>query len=340
MFRFLFILLGLFTLNVRASEAFMPQYLDDEEYFRCVRATKDYDDCSAQQMKRNLETVKKQYRVIISNPNLVGWHNEISENTATLRDMYESWTAFRTRICSLSVKASMYLEKLFDEKTSCNSYYVLHHKDHLDKIILLLTGNLPKNRNDFSYLEIYDHDEEYENCMKGKDTSKCLEEELKRSTKRIKDLYKTASEDKMIGKWNNGPDLKNGNYRDMYDSWIAYRNRMCLLSVWAYRKGYGNRGVNLTQCLQFFNREKLETMENLLLSAYSILDEEMVADTVDDGGEAEGKTIKPLQRRFDTKQRQEDALLDEETGKKPEVQKPADKEKSQQKKVNVPTWAQ
>ena len=338
MFRFLFALLGFLILNTHCSQAFMPSYPDDEEYSNCVRATYDYDGCAAQQMKRDLEIVKKQYRTIISNRNMVGWHQEISDNTTTLRDMYESWTAFRTRLCSLSTKASKYLEKLIDEKTSCNSYYISHHQDHLDKIIMLLNGKLPKQRGDFTYLEIYDHDEDYKNCIKDKDTSECLEDELRRSTKRIKNLYKTATEDDMIGKWNNGPDLKNGNYRDMYDSWIAYRNRMCSLSVWAYKKGYGTQGANLTQCLQFFNREKLETMENLLHSAHSELDEEMDTDE-DDGGEAEGKTLKPLERRFDTSQSKQDSLLDDNPVGDAS-QKLNGENKNPQKKINIPDWAQ
>ena len=180
MFKFVTVLISLFLVNINAAFAFMPSYPDDDEYYGCLRATKDYDGCSAQQMKRDLEFVKKQYQVIVSNPNIVGWHEKIEENRATMHDMWESWTAFRTRLCSLSVKASKYLSPLYDIKTSCNSYYVSHHKDHLDKIILLLTGKVPADRTYFSYLKIYDHDEEYEQCMKEKDNSKCLEEELKR----------------------------------------------------------------------------------------------------------------------------------------------------------------
>lgn len=339
MLRFMAFLISLFLVNINAAFSFMPDYPKDDEYYGCVRATNDYNWCSAQQTNRDLEFVKKQLQVIVSNPNIVGWHEEIAENRATIRDMWESWTAFRTRLCSLSVKSSKYLEKLVDEKTSCNSYYVSHHKDHLDKIILLLTGKVPADRTDFSYLEIYDHDEEYEQCMKEKDTSKCLEDELNRSTKQIKNLYKTAVEDEMIGKWNNGPDLKNGNYRDMYDSWIAYRNRMCSLSVWAYKKGYGNKGANLIQCLQFFNREKLETMEGLLRDAHSILDEDMVYEEKDDGGEAEGKTIKPLERQFDT-DRSADDTLDVEEERQPSVESKEPAKTNPKKNVNVPSWAQ
>ena len=252
--------------------------------------------------------------------------------------MRDSWRAFKTRLCSLSSKSALYLEKLLDEKKSCNSYYIKHHMDHLDKIIKLLKGNVPANRAEFSYLEIYDHDEEYKECIKRKDASKCLEEEFERSTKQIKNLYKTALEDNMLGKWNNGPDLKNGNYRDMYDSWIAYRNRICSLSVWAYKKGYGDNGVSLVQCLQFFNREKLETMENLLVSAHSALDEEIETDD-DDGGEAEGKTIKPLERRFDAVQNKEDVIDTEEKNQFSEKNKQPE-QNSPKKNLNIPSWAQ
>ena len=338
MLKFLSVLISLFLVNINTVFASMPSYPDDEEYIGCVRATNDYNGCADKQMKREMEIVKKQYRVIIANPNIIGWREDIAENTATIRDMWESWTAFRIRFCSLSSKARKYMEELFDAKISCNSYYTTHHRDHLDKIILLLTGKVPANRENFPYLEIDEHDEEYEQCMEGKDTSKCLVEELERSTKQIKNLYKTASEDEMIGKWNNGPDLKNGNYRDMYDSWIAYRNRICSLSVWAYNKSYGDQGADLTQCLQFFNMEMLEMMRKTLENAYSVLDEDIMPDD-DDGGEAEGKTIKPLERRFDTEQNKDEVLEADEEVKSAAAEEESEKT-TPKKKVNVPSWAQ
>ena len=338
MLKFLSVLFFGLVLNVGYSQAFMPSYPDGDEYFRCVRATNDYEGCASEQARQRLNTVKKQYRTILTNPNMIGWHENISDNTVTLRDMFESWTAFRNRLCSLSNKAAKYLEPLISEKIGCNSYYITHHQDHLNSIILLLTKNVPSKKEQFDYLTIYDHDDEYEECMKGKDTSKCLDEELKRSSKGIKNLYKTLLEDDFVGKWNNGPDLKNGNYRDMYDSWIAYRNRMCSLSVWAYQVGYGKDAMKLNQCLQFFNREKLETLQNILMSANSALDDEYDEDFNDDGGEAEGQTIKPLDRRFDAEQKTEDKLEPDERVE-PLIEKAEPKKQTLQKKVEVPTWA-
>lgn len=337
MLKFLLIALCTLIAGAKSVFAFIPTYADDEEYYQCVRATNDYNNCAVEQMRRNLNMVKKQYKVIITNPNIIGWHKDISENTNTLRDMYESWTAFRTRICSLSDKAARYLEPLIDEKISCNSFYVSHHKSHLGSIILLLSKNVPADRNKFDYLDIYEHDTEYDECMKGKNTSKCLKDELARSTKQIKNLYKTLSEDNFVGKWNNGPDLKNGNYRDMYDSWIAYRNRMCALSVWAYKVGYGDKGADITQCMQFFNRENLESLQNILLNANSTIDENHDGNFKDDGGESEGKTIKPLDRRFDAEQNEDDVLESEE---RKEISADATSEnKRNMSKKNIPTWA-
>ena len=146
-------------------------------------------------------------------------------------------------------------------------------------------------------------------------------------------------EDQYIGKWNNGSDLKEGNYRDLYDSWIAYRNRMCSLSTYAYQVGYGQNAMPNNYCLLYFNIEKLGTMENLLVVAHSSLDDEMVIEEENDGGEAEGKSIKPLERRFDDAQNSGDALSPKENSEstaKTQENKPT----ASQKKLNIPTWAQ
>lgn len=335
MLRFLLILISAIAIDATTSYASMPFYDDDDEFRYCTKATNDWDTCAREESIRTLNTIKKQYRTILTTPSTVGWHENIQDNTNELRHMYESWTAFRNRLCSLSNKSALYLEKIIQEKISCNLYYTLHHKDHLDSIILLLRGEVPEKKINFDYLKIYDHDEQYSSCMEKQQAEECISQELKRSTREIKNLYKTMLEDEFVGKWNNGPDLKNGNYRDMFDSWIAYRNRMCSLSVWAYEKAYGKNTMSLNHCLQFFNREKLETMQNLLISAHSTLDEEMDT-TDDDGGEAEGKTIIRLEKRLNDSSNRDDTLDEEEVK---DVEKPIP-EKTKQKKVNIPAWAQ
>lgn len=323
--------------------SFMPTYPDDKEFDMCARIN-SWDECAKDEMQRALRVVKQEYRTILTTPEIMQWHSSVDENVAILRDMYDSWTAFRTRLCSLSSKASLYMEPLVEEKTSCNLYYILHHRDHLNSILLLMLKQAPDDVNDFTFLKIYDHDDEYQSCIDAKEDD-CIENELKRSNRIIKNYYKTFSEDEFVGKWNNAPDLKAGNYRDMYDSWIAYRNRMCALAVWAYQNYYGPKSMDPTTCLQFYNREKLETMENLLLMAHSALDDahemdEDPSDTShiftterDDGGLAEGRTITPLERRVDPG----DSNLDDKLIPDEPV---AEETKEPEEKRNIPAWAQ
>lgn len=333
MLRFFLILLCCLVFDINSAKAKMPIYDASDYYYQCLEVNRDPEACAKQDNSRILNDIKKQYRVILTSPNLVGWHDNITENTNTMRDMYESWTAYRTRLCSLSHKSAQYLEKLIPEKISCTMYYEQHHQDHLDKVIRLLTKQVPENKMQFGYLYIEEHDNKYAECRKNKESG-CIEAELLRTTKDIKNLYKTMSEDEYLGKWNNGPDLKNGNFRDLYDSWIAYRNRLCSLSVWAYKVGYGPKAMSSDYCLLYFNIENFDALKNILVSAHSTLDEEMVTDD-DDGGDAEGKTIQPLQRRFDAPNDDEDLSDDSEA--KPEE---TNSEKELPKKnLNVPTWA-
>ena len=339
----IFSFLSVFCMTFSAR-GFMPTYPDDEEFTACSRVS-SWDECAKDEAQRALRTVKQQYRTILTTPSILKWQTSAEKNTEMLRDMYDSWTAFRTRLCSLANKASMYVEPLVEEKVSCNLYYILHHRDHLNSILLLMTKKAPSLRQNFNFLKIYDHDAEYEECV-SKNQRNCIDEELKRSSKAIKDYYKTFSEDEFVGKWNNGPDLKKGNYRDMYDSWVAYRNRMCSLAVWAYNDFYGAGTMKLNECLQFYNREKLETMENLLMVAHSSLDDGHEADgdspeehrefttDRDDGGLAEGQTIMPLERNIDFGPANSGDELDSE-----EPQKSAEKQPKEEKR-HIPAWAQ
>lgn len=342
------------SLNINPVYADMPFYEDDEEFHHCTKIS-DWDTCVREETLRDLNDVKRLYQNILGNPQILKWHKVPAENTEILRDMYESWTAFRNRLCSLSNKAGMYLERLVTEKYACAAYYTKHHKDHLERILELMTGKVPQKRDDFKFLALTSHDEEYAECAANPEKRNCVDEELQRSATYIKDLYKTFSVDEFVGKWNNGPDLSQGNYRDMYDSWIAYRNRICALAVWAYQNAYGPDAITLNQCLQYFNREKVETMENLLYSAHSSLDigdeEDESVDgpeqidysllPKDDGGEAEGKTIEPLQRRIDASINREADVMDvAKPAEKPAESEDAEQNKPKKTSKNIPSWAQ
>ena len=339
----------LLALIATSAKADMPDYDDDAEFKKCRQVGTDSDICQREQIQRALERVKRLYKIILGNPKIVGWNGSLEKDADVLRDMYESWTAFRNRLCSLSALSSRYIEPIYNEKYSCNTYYILHKEDHLEKIAMLLQGMAPKNQMDFKFLYIYDHDQEYENCILKNKNDICIDEELKRSTQDIKDYYKTFANDDMVGKWNNGDDLKSGNYRDMFDSWIAYRNRICSLAVWAYQDFYGPQSIRLNDCIQYYNREKLETLMNLLMVAHSSLDVTDFSDN--DGGLKEGKTIKPLTHKIDagqgnaaetlTKDEPVKKTLDESSQNQPLTKNDAVKQQAGEKgkDVQIPSWA-
>ena len=342
--KILVIFLALIALPARAD---MPDYPDDAEFLKCNRMNIDSDVCQREQIQRALERVKKLYKMILGNPKIVAWNGSLEKDAQVLREMFESWTAFRNRLCSVSYLAARYVEPIYNEKYSCNTYYILHKEDHLEKIVMLLQGTAPQKQTDFGFLHIYDHDDEYENCIQNNKNDVCIDEELQRSTREIKDYYKTFANDDMVGKWNNGDDLKSGNYRDMFDSWIAYRNRICSLAVWAYQGYYGPQSIRLNDCIQYYNREKLETLMNLIMVAHSTLDQTDFSDN--DGGLAEGKTIKPLTHKIDVGQGYTEETL---TENRPEEIMPAQQKQpltknqaiKQQagdkgKDAQIPSWA-
>lgn len=358
--KYLFAFVALYALNFISQPAVadMPYYKDDAEFQRCVKVNVDWDTCTREQTVRTLDRVKNNYRSILRNKALYNWHAKLEDSTQMLRDMYESWLAFRNRLCSLSYQAARNLNKPHSEKEACILYYTMHHDDHIKKILQLLENNVPLKRMDFNFLKLTSHDDDYITCMEdaNADVNACVAEELKRSSQEIKDMYKTFINEEAVSKWNNGPSLKEGNYRDMYDSWIAYRNRICALAIYAYQQAYPKNPVKLEQCLQYFNREKLETMENILKYARLGPQEEEEESTdaekpkpakkripkvADDGGEAEGKTIQPLQNRISSgNNSDEDSLVgvvykkEADTTPKPET-KPAEAPR-----YVVPSWAQ
>lgn len=332
------ILTGCCLLN--CAQAKMPEYQDDAEFKHCLKITNDIDACVQEQTKRALNAVKLDYRQILGDRKMLGWNGSQQANVAMLRDMYAGWTAYRNRLCSLSNVAAKNVEAIVTEKYSCTLYHTLHHKAHLDKVINLLNYNDKNtNSNDVDLFKIDEHDEAYNTCRKiQKNTeNECLGTEFERYTQKVKNLYNTLLHDEFVGKWNNGPDLQSGNYRDMYDSWIAYRNRICSLAAFAYDNADIGAKVGQNECLVFLTKEHAELLENALFIAHTSLDvgfeDELgggwVEEPENDGGLEEGQTITPLQNKIETKTYLTPEDMEQNQPVSKNVQQP-----------NGPAWAQ
>ena len=352
--KYIFLIAAIFF-SINKANAALPQYTDDIEFEQCTRTTSIWDPCVKEETSRFLDKIKQQYRDILYTSDIQEWKGDLKTDTETMRDMYESWIAYRNRLCSLSNAAARNLEPIVTEKYSCTLYHTLHHHNHMGQILQLLRGKrapqgLPNQpQKPVTLFRIAEHDAEFTKCLSNKKPPKeCWDAENDRATKRIKDLYKTLSKDEHVGQWNNGPDLQSGNYRDMFDSWIAYRNRICSLAAFAYQKSDAKHKISLNGCVLFLNKEHVEILESLLVMANSALDDgfEEVYDgegnmtdnpvAENDGGLAEGKTITPLERRLDES---DQPLNIELTDRK----KTAPTQETQAKEVDnqpsLPAWA-
>lgn len=325
--KFISLLLSMvFISNVSAK---MPFYDNDAEFERCIQMFGDWDRCMNEETRRALNDTKVLYRDVLANPKLIKWNGKFEENQQVLRDMYSSWTAFRNRLCSLSKVASRYTGGWKDEELSCNLYYVKHHKDHFQSINNMLRSSA-KPRDDFISDE---HDEQYFECIVDNPQEKCLLSEFQRSSEKIKELYKKFYDLPATKAWNNGTDLGNGNYRDMFDSWVAYRNRLCSLSEFAYAQFQNKEKASKNYCLQYLNREKLETLNNLYELAQNAIDDDKLRQKSAEGGKSAGKSITALQNRIESVESLVTKPLNEE--QTPE----GTSDSSKQDEFGLPSWA-
>lgn len=324
--KLLTILIGLMFTSSAWSK--MPFYNSDAEFERCIQMIGDWDRCLSEETRRALNATKILYRDVLANPKLMNWHENFEENQQVLRDMYSAWTAFRNRLCSLSKVSSRYTGGWKDEELSCNLYYVKHHKDHFQCINDMLLSRADE-RDDFISDE---HDEEYSTCISDTPEDKCLLAEFQRSSEKIKELYKKFYNLPATKAWNNGADLSSGNYRDMFDSWVAYRNRLCSLSEYAYKNFPAKSSVGKNHCLQYLNREKLETLENLYSLANSALNDDMLQKKSQEGGRYAGQSITPLAKRIESTE----TLGSSETKETEPVKTEQD---TQKEDFGIPAWA-
>ena len=340
MFMLLFCLL-ITALLPNMANANFPQYDTTPEIDYCMK-NKSMEECAKDAIRPELNLIKIQYRMVLSDKTLLEWRNNIAGNKQFFYDMYESWTAYRNRVCALYKLSAQYSGSFVDDEISCTLGQMQQHKYYMQSLVRLLTGDTPKKQSEFEMLR-FEHDDEYKECTKNKKTDdgvNCLKEETQRTVDGILEAYKKAFMDEMLSDWNNGPNLQNGNFRDMYDSWLAYRNRYCSIAVWAYRRVYGDKSISMNYCLERFNKNNLILMEDILASSHSFLDEEMLDD--DDADylkpKAAGELITPLERRFDKLEGFNDAELknveEEDIAAQPKPVDPIDESDPE-----LPGWA-
>ena len=100
--------------------------------------------------------------------------------------------------------------------------------------------------------------------------AKCYVEETNRDVARIDAMYKRLSSDARFSKWNNGNGMFKGNFKDMLDTWVSYRNRYCSLYAEIYSAYDGSSySFHQADCMMKMSRQHANEMEDLWQTSFS-----------------------------------------------------------------------
>ncbi len=112
---------------------------------------------------------------------------------------------------------------------------------------------------------------EYDACYKkaqnDDETALCMKAETARVTKDLQALYLRVSQHPQTASWNNGNGLTSGNLKDMYNHFMAYRNRYCSLFTKASEFMFGSSDFDKERCLLGLTKEHYELMQTILINA-------------------------------------------------------------------------
>lgn len=100
--------------------------------------------------------------------------------------------------------------------------------------------------------------------------SKCYLAETKRLSEEIKQKYNKLAENPQLTQWNNGNGMFKGNLKDMFDSWIAFRNRFCSLSGISGNHYNGeSKTFHQSDCLYQLSKEHNDQLDGIISNLVS-----------------------------------------------------------------------
>ena len=100
--------------------------------------------------------------------------------------------------------------------------------------------------------------------------AKCYLEEAKRDVGKIDTYYQKLSSNPKFNSWNNGNGMFKGNFKDMLDTWISFRNRYCSLYAQTYSEYDGSSvSFHKAECIMQLTKRHAEDMENLWQTSVS-----------------------------------------------------------------------
>ena len=115
--------------------------------------------------------------------------------------------------------------------------------------------------------------QEFEACRsKATDDNQlalCMKAETARLLKETQEIYLNMSKNDLGKAWNKGNGLVSGNLKDMYNSWLAYRNRFCSMFTAVSVNTFGSESYDKERCLLNLTNDHYELMKSAMINAVS-----------------------------------------------------------------------
>ncbi|HCU58885.1 MAG TPA: hypothetical protein DIC64_02775 [Alphaproteobacteria bacterium] len=114
-----------------------------------------------------------------------------------------------------------------------------------------------------------EYDECYGQAQNDDQVALCMKAENARLLKSIQEIYLNISKHPQTSAWNNGNALLTGNLKDMYDHWMAYRNRYCSLFTKASENMFGSENFDRERCLLNLTSDHYKLIHQIIINANS-----------------------------------------------------------------------
>lgn len=103
--------------------------------------------------------------------------------------------------------------------------------------------------------------------------AKCYLDQAKRDMLRVNQYYKELADNRAFVKWNNGNKMFKGNFKDLLDAWVNYRNKYCSLYSEVYSQ-YDGSDVYFHQSKCLMDQTKLhaDNLHDLIFTAASTIE--------------------------------------------------------------------
>ncbi len=99
----------------------------------------------------------------------------------------------------------------------------------------------------------------------------CMNDETKNLMQQTKTEYEDILKNEDFAKWNNGNGMQKGNLRNMYDSFIGYREKYCSLFALSMVNYLGTEKYNNAKCVMDMTREHLIQIRRFIQNANSTI---------------------------------------------------------------------